>query len=344
MSAVPPSTTQDVKRLHVLDGFRGIAAMGVAAFHVAPNVDWLALCSRMYLFVDFFFILSGFVLNLAFAPKFENGMKGMPFLRLRVRRLWPTVALGAVLGGLAAVSDGSPTTVLLLVVFALLMVPFISTGHSIYPLNAPQWSILWEWIANFFHAAVLHHLADRTLLLLSILCGAAFLASILWTGHADLGATESTWWMALPRIGWTYLLGIWMARRWQRPFGILPWYICLLLPIVVLLALPKLPLSHGVGDALFCIGFVPPMFWLLTHATLPKMAEAPLGAIGALSFPLYAIHIPVIFATRAWSGGNAFDAMALAAALILAGLVAWFGPLMRKFITNGVGRSDRKLA
>ena len=83
-------TPEPQHRFLVLDGMRGVAALGVLAFHVTVSAtqDFQQLAS-FYLFVDFFFVLSGFVLwpsmpqhgkqqsgKISSANKTEHGAQG----------------------------------------------------------------------------------------------------------------------------------------------------------------------------------------------------------------------------------------------------------------------------
>ena len=85
-----------MQRLLLLDGLRGIAAIGVVLFHCVIAFDALGAFARGYLFVDLFFLLSGFVLTLNYEQRMNAGaVRPGKFLRSRLVRLWPTVAAGA---------------------------------------------------------------------------------------------------------------------------------------------------------------------------------------------------------------------------------------------------------
>jgi len=323
-------------RLPLLDGLRGIAALGVATFHIGSAFPDVRSFDRMYLFVDFFFMLSGFVLTLAAGPKFDSGMSARDFLRARIARLWPMVALGAVLGALFMLPDAPAGPIAYFLVLSLIMVPIITSPVAIFPLNGPQWSILWELAANYVHAAFLHRLGQRTLLALAAVSGIAFLASIMHAGHADIGALGRNWWLVVPRIAWAYVLGIWMARIWceSGPRPLASWYVALLLPLAVLLFLPSMALARPVGDAGFCLLLMPAMFWMVANASPPAWAHRGLSELGAISFPLYAVHVPVIYVFRAIADGPAYDIAAIFAATLLAAVIARIGPHARRAWTS----------
>ena len=73
-----------------LEAFRGLAAILVALFHSAfVTYEQYPIISQGAIFVDFFFILSGFVITFAYADKVSKGLKFVPFFILRFGRLYP---------------------------------------------------------------------------------------------------------------------------------------------------------------------------------------------------------------------------------------------------------------
>ena len=97
---------------HLIDGLRGVAAIMVVIYHLgegfctSPADLWLA--NHGYLAVQFFFILSGFVLGYSYDDRW-TGMTSRVFLRRRIIRLQPMVAAGVVLGVAAYFMQGSVT-------------------------------------------------------------------------------------------------------------------------------------------------------------------------------------------------------------------------------------------
>jgi uncharacterized membrane protein len=63
-----------------LDAMRGLAALAVAVFHV-----YNPLVPGGYLAVDFFFVLSGFVLDRTYRPRFAAGLGVRAFMLARLR-------------------------------------------------------------------------------------------------------------------------------------------------------------------------------------------------------------------------------------------------------------------
>lgn len=312
------------QRLVLLDGLRGIAAIGVMLYHLEVVFGGGSTFSRCYLFVDFFFLLSGFVLARGGEPQMRARGGAVRFMRGRVRRLWPMIALGVGAGALVAMSIGRPAHVPELVILALLMIPAFGFGPMLFPLNGPQWSLLLELIANAAHALVLHRLSDRQLLAVATIAGALLGATILHFGSNTVGPFTTTFGHALSRVAFPYVLGIWMARHRARiaPRGALSPAMILLLPGAVLVILPGLPLAPAWGDLACVILFFPALLWAATDALPDASADRGLSTAGALSFPLYAIHLPVLQLVSAAGTGPLNRLAALGIALFVAGLLA----------------------
>ncbi|MCX5743416.1 MAG: acyltransferase [Proteobacteria bacterium] len=90
------------ERFEALDAWRGICALVVALEHL--NVDSVlhrnAFVVHGFRFVDFFFVLSGFVIAHAYRARLQQGGAVRAFLIRRIGRLWPlhVVALGVLVG------------------------------------------------------------------------------------------------------------------------------------------------------------------------------------------------------------------------------------------------------
>lgn len=88
----PLDTMDEPKeRYAALDSLRGIAALAVALHHlqVASHVYFLSFTRNSYLFVEFFFVLSGFVITHAYHGKIRNRAGLLNFTIKRIGRVWP---------------------------------------------------------------------------------------------------------------------------------------------------------------------------------------------------------------------------------------------------------------
>lgn len=158
-------------RFLLLDGMRGVAALGVLAFHVTVSAtsDFQQLAS-FYLFVDFFFVLSGFVLWPSMPQHSKQlGRTSVIFILKRVFRFWP-LAITSLIVALIAIDwernvlvakvnfnapygslAGLPADerVHILVIAFLLLQVLLASAIAI---NVPLWSLSAEWIANVIYA------------------------------------------------------------------------------------------------------------------------------------------------------------------------------------------------
>jgi len=306
-------------RLVLLDGLRGIAAIGTVLFHM--NMDGsVPAFARGYLFVDFFFLLSGFVLTLAFEPRFFAGLDWRQFLTMRFVRFWPLVALATTIGGVAAVLAQMPPLALTIALLAgITMVPIPATG-MLFPLNAPQWSLLFELLMNLLHGLLFWRLRERTLWAAIAGLGLATAAATWALDSADHGSNGPEFVFAAVRTAFSYALGIAFARIWKRRSANrkADWRLALLLPPLTVVTLALVPHPAWIGDAMTLVLLLPALFWLAASADPPRWTHRPLTSLGALSFPLYALHFPLLTLWALVAGPEASPLFALPLILAIA--------------------------
>ena len=113
MSNISSSAFADTKAHYdLLDGLRGVAALMVIWYHVfegyafagGGNIETL---NHGYLAVDFFFILSGFVIGYAYDDRWGKSLTMKDFFKRRLIRLHPMVIMGAVVGAITFYIQGS---------------------------------------------------------------------------------------------------------------------------------------------------------------------------------------------------------------------------------------------
>ena len=118
-----------------------------------------------FLAVDFFFCLSGFVVGYAYDDRIGK-MGVLEFLKSRLIRLHPLIILGSALGLLTFLFDPfsvvpesySGVRIILLFVSSLLLIPYPvmeERAFNLFGLNAPAWSLFWEYVANIFYVLIL---------------------------------------------------------------------------------------------------------------------------------------------------------------------------------------------
>ena len=174
----------------LLDGLRGVAALLVVFYHIFEGLSFAArgtpitTINHGYLAVDFFFMLSGFVIGYAYDNRWKT-MTTREFIKRRLIRLQPMVAIGALIGALIFYFQGCPvwdvSQVAVISLFAatfvnILLIPSppgmeIRGLGEMYPLNGPSWSLFFEYIGNLLYALFIRKLSTRSLAILVVAAG-----------------------------------------------------------------------------------------------------------------------------------------------------------------------------
>jgi peptidoglycan/LPS O-acetylase OafA/YrhL len=304
-----PDPARHPPRLPGLEALRGLAALAVALHHIGVEsfTPPRPLAPHAYLAVDLFFVLSGFVIALAYEEDMGRGLTLGGFLRRRLCRLYPlflfSLALGlaaAALGWWLAVPLGGPLLLAgLPAALLLLPLPLPATGHGwrpVIPLNPAAWSLSLELWGNCAYALLLPWLTLRRLLL--ILGGAALALILLRLGRYG-GLNFGAGWHGYP-LGWVrfalgFAAGLLLCRLWRR--GGLPscgvaTLLALALAQGAVWAMPR----GGAGLELGAVLLLGPATVLL-GATVRLRGAAARGALalGRLSYPIYIVHWPVLY-------------------------------------------------
>ena len=173
-------------RYEILDGLRGVAALMVIVFHCFETyipVFGTQIVNHGYLAVDFFFVLSGFVIGYAYDDRWDR-MTTWGFFKRRLTRLHPMVIAGTLVGAAMFFFAGAgfPQTlqnpgwkIALCFVMGLLMIP-CGTGLDIRgwgemnSFNGPNWSLTFEYCGNILYAFILRRLPKIALGVLCVIC------------------------------------------------------------------------------------------------------------------------------------------------------------------------------
>ena len=342
----------------LLDGLRGVAALLVVWYHLFEAFATSPVDQRFnhgYLAVDFFFLLSGFVIGYAYDERWGRGLRMRDFIKRRLIRLHPMVVLGALLGTAAFFVQGSvrwngePVStgmVLAALLCGLLLIPaWPGAGHEVrgngemYPLNGPGWSLFFEYLGNLLYMLLLRRLPTRWLTLLVALMGAALAAFAIGdlSGYGHLGVgwalAGSNFPGGMLRLLFAFPAGLLLARRF-RPVRIRGAFWLCSLSLAVLLAMPYVGseqnhLFNGLYDTLSTLLLFPLLLWLGASGHATDAATARIcGFLGDISYPLYMVHYPsmYLFYAWVWNHGYTFSEVWPVAAALFAGniLLAWF--------------------
>lgn len=294
----------------ILDGLRGVAALLVVAFHIfeahQPNYA-LHPIHHGYLAVDFFFLLSGFVVGYAYDDRW-NRMSPWDFFKIRLVRLHPLIILSVVIGTLGFWLDpfgngfeqAGPGKLLgvALLTMTLLPSPDLRGWGETHSLNGPLWSLLQEYLANLFYALFGRRLSRAGLWALVLLSGAALTWAATQRGDVANGWSHATFWFAVVRMLYPFFAGLLLFRSGR------------------LIRVPfAFPLSAGLLTLLFCLPYFPVNG--LYEAACIILAFPLIVALGAggqvsgagakvcklladLSYPLYITHYPLIYLYISW--------------------------------------------
>jgi peptidoglycan/LPS O-acetylase OafA/YrhL len=292
-----------------LDGMRGVAAVAVVFYHFGGRTDLRWLLPRGYLAVDFFFVLSGFVLAHAYTRRLQSGLTASRFVAQRLIRLLPVLLPGSLIG--AVLEFGRPHVgtmighlheVALATALGFLALPLplpTSMEQTIFPINGPVWSLFFEIFANIVFIAVAKSLAVRGWSIVLGVAGAlGMVLTIHLLGRFDAGPLLIDWLGGFPRVLYSFFVGVLLsgihARLPAAPVaaGLIWLFPCLLITTFVV---PHISMT---ADPIIDLGFVLLMFPLLVWFAAGSTASAALSRIfdvaGKLSYPLYAVHYPIV--------------------------------------------------
>lgn len=309
----------------ILDGLRGVAAIVVVIFHLFEAYATSHLDQRInhgYLAVDFFFILSGFVVAYAYDDRWKK-MTTMDFLKRRFIRLQPMVVIGAIIGAImfytqgCSVWDVSKVSVTMLLVATLVNVCLIpvTPGMEIrgvgemYPLNGPSWSLFFEYIGNILYALFIRKFSTRALAVLVLLAGCGLAAFSVFGPYGDIcvgfSMTGDNLVGGSLRLLFSFSAGLLLSRVFKPTHIRGAFWICSL-SVIALLAVPRIGGSehlwmNGLYDTACAVVFFPLLVYLgASGTTTDKHSKRICKFLGDISYPLYMVHYPFIYLYYAW--------------------------------------------
>lgn len=338
----------------MLDCLRGVAAMTVLIYHVFEGHQTCPqdqVVNHGYLAVDFFFMLSGFVLAYAYGR--DRAISSVGFIQRRIIRLHPMVLIGVILGIVSYLIQGcvrwdgmemAGWTVAVAAMCNMVMLPVIPGtqadvrgNNEMFPLNGPHWSLFFEYIASLAYALILRRLSTRVIIVIAAISGLCLailcIGDILDTGCLGVGWSLSNYGLAagLLRVTFPFTIGMLLARCFKS-FNLKGIFIPCSLILVSLLIVPY------VGDAgttwmnglyeMACLSIAFPLIiGIAAGATVSGKTARVMNFLGAISFPLYAIHYPVMYLYYAkvwneeWSFAQSWPYALIAVASSI--LLAW---------------------
>ena len=315
----------------ILDGLRGVASVIVIVFHVFEAFTggnrFVQIINHGYLAVDFFFLLSGFVVAYAYDDRWGK-MTLRDFYKRRLVRLQPMVVLGSVIGAALFYFQGgslfpsiaaTPVWKMLLVMIigcTLLPIPVsmdIRGWQEMHPLDGPAWSLFFEYVANILYAVIVRRFSRLLLSIFVSLAGCLLLGYLITGSQGDLiggwSLNQEQLFIGSTRMLYPFFAGVLLCRlgkliHVKRAFG---W--CSFL-IVLVLCIPRIGDEHhvwmnGLYEAVVVILVFPLIVSVgaggeMRHTQSAKICKF----LGDLSYPLYITHYPLIYIFTAWVVDN----------------------------------------
>jgi peptidoglycan/LPS O-acetylase OafA/YrhL len=327
LASSPPAAGKSSKtRLPILDGLRGVAAMIVVAYHIFDS-DPVNRVNHGYLAVDFFFMLSGYVMGYAYDDRWDRMTIGS-FIRRRLVRLHPMVVIGSIIGALCfyfgasslfqIVDHTSLAMLVLSTVLGALLIPSVKSmdvrgwGES-YPLNGPEWSLFFEYIANVAYAFWLRKFRLRSLGILSAVL-ACLLACVIVT--SETGSVGCGWlftgdhlWKGMVRLLFPFVTGLFLFRL-GKTIAVKHAMLFTSLALLVALPMPRvgpeaMPWLNGLYECLILIILLP-LILLVGAGSQPttRFGDKVCNFLGELSYPLYLVHYPIHYVFYGWLSDN----------------------------------------
>ena len=318
----------------LLDGLRGVAALLVVWYHIfegfqfAGNKPVIDFINHGYLAVDFFFILSGFVVGYAYDNRWGKTLTLGGFFRRRLIRLQPMVCMGALIGAASFLLsgmerwDGTHATLwltFLSFVSGCLMLPAlpgmpreVRGNGEMFPLNGPCWSLFFEYVGNIVYALFIRRLSTRLLALLSfaLCCALAWFAVTDQSGYGSIG------------VGWTvdrtnilggslrmlcpFTMGLLLSRIFKPihyargAFWTSAALLLIIFHVSYIYSDGALSLN-GMFEAACIIAVFPLVVWYAASGKTTDEASTRICRfLGDISYPLYIVHYPLMYAFYMW--------------------------------------------
>jgi peptidoglycan/LPS O-acetylase OafA/YrhL len=309
----PPAQPSQVGRVVSLDGLRGLAALYVAAFHcrllsfrdfpIDTGPRWLAWLMYGRVAVVFFLALSGFSLAISAA---KNGWRLGGLARYARRRAWrilpaywAALAVSLVVAReIVPATYFGPPTKRSVAVYGLLLQDIVSARTP----NGAMWSIAVEveLYVVFPLLLLLRRRLGTVLLLAAVLVPAVVLGLLAPNRTPAEGMNGLTWHLAPIFVLGLVAAGIVVASERIRR---VPWHW-----LAALAALPPVLLIAANGSVwtaghYFWVDLLagPSMVMLLVAVAVGRpailvrlLATRPLRSLGACSYSLYLIHLPIV--------------------------------------------------
>lgn len=358
------------KHYEILDALRGIAAIIVVIFHLfeifSEGNHHKQIINHGYLAVDFFFVLSGFVIGYAYDDRWSKiTLKG--FFKRRLIRLHPMILIAMLVGAIAFYFSYSPILfphlkdiqvweLILVTLAGMTLIPLPTTFDirgwtEMYPTNGPAWSLFYEYVANIIYGLFLRKLSNKIIFGLAIIAAAAL---VYLTVGGESGDVIGGWSLeakqiqiGITRLSYPFLAGL-LVSRFFKPGVFKNAFLWCSLLVILILAFPRVGGDqnwiNGLYEA-FVIIFLFPMiiYWGASGEITGKYTQKISKFLGDISYPIYIIHYPFIYIFSAYVVDHQLsitEAMPMGILVIVVSLLLayiflkWYDIPVRKWLTK----------
>ncbi|KIA92038.1 acyltransferase [Pedobacter kyungheensis] len=357
----------------ILDGLRGVAAIIVVTFHLTEplgtgHLD--ILVNHGYLAVDFFFLLSGFVIGYAYDDRWQKMTVGT-FFKRRIERLQPMVILGMTLGAIGFYFTDSTIwplihtiplwkmLLVLLIGYTILPIPLsmdIRGWQEMHPLNSVGWSLFFEYIANILYAIGIRKFSKTALSILVLIAAIALghLAITSPNGDVSGGWTLNAEQLrvGITRTMYPFFAGLLLSRI-AKPKHIKNAFLWCSMLVAIVLYMPRIGGAdhvwmNGIYESVCIIIVFPLIVYMGASGMVDSQTESKICKfLGDISYPLYLVHYPLVYFYVAWISNNKGTTIVQAwpyALLILIGSIIlayvalkWYDEPIRKWLRKKWG-------
>jgi peptidoglycan/LPS O-acetylase OafA/YrhL len=287
------------QRFETLDALRGLAALAVVSGHT-QDLFGGSIFPLGYLAVDFFFMLSGFVLAYAYGERIEGGLTVGHFMKARLIRFYPLYLIGLAIAILAMLIERAQGIVYgkIILYWTFLELFFLPVpgvaAFPLFPMNSPVWSLFFELVANTYFGIFYRVLTDITLCFVVALLAVLLIGAAVHFDTINIGLRWENVFGGLPRVGFSFFAGVALYRIWiKKPiivappllFGIVAVFCALLSFRNVYFELPA-----ALFVTLICF---PAIIYLGACCKAFRATARAAGVLGASSYALYVIHEPI---------------------------------------------------
>jgi peptidoglycan/LPS O-acetylase OafA/YrhL len=328
----PTGYLESKSHYQILDGLRGVASVTVIVFHVFETFTggnrFKQIINHGYLAVDFFFVLSGFVVAYAYDDRWGK-LTQWDFYKRRLVRLQPMVIMGSVIGAALFYFQASPAVfpmiagtpvweVLLLMIIGATLLPIpismdIRGWQEMHPLNGPAWSLFFEYIANILYAVVVRRFSKVVLTIFVGLAGCMMIGYLVTGAQGDLiggwSLNGPQLFIGFTRVLYPFFSGVLLCRMGKlihvkHAF----WWASGL--ILLVLFVPRIGDEHhvwmnGIYEAVCVIVVFPIIVSIGAGGGFHGLRSEKLSKfLGDISYPLYITHYPLIYIFTAWVVDN----------------------------------------